>query len=387
MRHWRNEIFWGTLALIVIVLNTWWFPSGTLLKTDSYSVSYSGKRVLYETLQRLNGITFRSTEQLVYPSYQSDRLLILGPARYPNDNEWRQIYESVSDGMVLVFASNASDPTFEAEIFGVSVEYIDTQDAANFEGEYPAETDLINKPVSWRTDGTLVFENPEHWTVLVEVDGNPQVAVRESGYGFILFSASDHIFSNQSMVNHDQAILAHRILAESDFEIVTWIDETLNSSGTPKILGILFDPMFRPLTLQLILIAILFGWLGSRRFGAIEQKVKEERRSIVEHVEAVGILYDRSGATAHCVQKMYEYLKSHLRSLMGTGKRADQPDAIAQKTRMKTKQVQRLFAAIKQSELTPISSTESAELIREMIQLIRRLYSLNDNEKGSKNVR
>jgi hypothetical protein len=54
---------------------------------------------------------------------------------------------------------------------------------------------------------------------------------------------------------------------------------------------VLFEGPFRLPTLQLLVVTLLFGWMVSRRFGPLLRKGRLERRSLVEHAEALGSLH------------------------------------------------------------------------------------------------
>ena len=406
----RPETLWLILVFASLPLAVWWIPGGSSVNSDSYSVAYPGKKAFYQTLRRLEPNVSRSIDQLIPNPMSFERILILGPARQPTDEEWESIYDAVQNGASVVYAASLRDPTINASQFGVRVESVspfemgdsaqpsdstpsgtapageegedvpadDTDDAQpvgeetdvatvesdseadeeaeqeaapvevnNFAelltGEQPAESELVEGTVSWRSNSHLELESGD-WDVLVTVNGKPQVAQRQFGLGYITLVASDDIFSNGAMLHPERAILAYRIIESApNSGGRTWFDETLNASGVPKVFGILFDPLFRPVTLQLLLIAVLFGWLGARRFGPIKRTTHGRRRSIVEHAEAVGILYMRADAGTHAVKCQHEYLKQELRRIYGSGFRVDDPVVVAQVAQEKEIDVRALF--------------------------------------------
>ena len=75
-----------------------------------------------------------------------------------------------------------------------------------------------------------------------------------------------------------------------------------------EVVGILFDPLLRPVTIQILLVTILFGWWHNRRFGPLTPNAVSPRQNIVEHTDMVGNLYWKS-------QDGYAVLKAYLRQL------------------------------------------------------------------------
>jgi hypothetical protein len=66
-------------------------------------------------------------------------------------------------------------------------------------------------------------------------------------------------------------------------------DESLNATGTPKIVGVLLDPRLRPLVIQLATLGLAFAWWRSRRFGPLLPPPVSPRRNIVDHTDALGV--------------------------------------------------------------------------------------------------
>jgi hypothetical protein len=172
-------------------------------------------------------------------------------------------------------------------------------------------TDLVpQKTIAWWTDGRLVAPNRE---VLVEYDGTTQAVRGEFGAGRFVIAASPLVFSNQLLTYGDNPVLAYRLLEEAgDIGGVTF-DESLNTTGTPKAVGLLFDRELRPLTLQLLLVLIGYAWWNGRRFGPLIQPAVTARHNIVDHTDAVGAAYWRSRAGRHVVRAVLTLLRSELR--------------------------------------------------------------------------
>jgi hypothetical protein len=425
----RPELFWLLIVSIVLLLAVWWIPGSSSVNTDSYSVAHGGKKVLYQTMRRLDSRVTRSVDQLVSAdAFAADRILILGPSRYPSDEEWQSLYEAVVSGDSVVFAAQSGDPHVDCGPFRVNVasgsmfgdvddleiptedeltEQLDaeveaalnsndedgsssnpetsTDDEEDSDGEdeeievpntfselvggRKATSKLVDVEVEWQSSGTIEMEE-DVWDVLVEVDSVPQAVQRSFGRGTFTLIASDNIFSNGAMVEPDRALLAWRLLETASAKGATKFDETLNSSGVPKVFGILFDPLFRSITLQLILIAVLFGWLGSRRFGPARRSLHTRRRSVVEHAEAVGTLYFRAGAGPHAVKCLHEFLKQELRNRFGQTFQVDNAERVARQTRAGKQDVQELFDAIRAFSHAKRGSATAARLLKRLSGLL-----------------
>lgn len=425
MRLRRIETLFIALTILVFVLGFWWFPGTVGVDSDSYSVARPGKRVFYQALRQLEGDVRRSTEQLIPTLTYDDRILILGPARNPTEDEWDLIEDEVFYGTSVVFAVSPAQAIVDVPQFGVSIRSDDPlfddidedssldegddsleqptdsteeQDTENSEktseyddnafhweiaprlNESTAATDLIPNSTVWRSNAWLEFDDPDEWTVLVTADGRPQVAVTEYEYGgSFVICASDEVFSNAAMTDPDQALLAFRILEQAPSLGITYFDETLNSSGVPKIVGLLFEPQIRPLTLQFVLIAILFGWLGSRRFGPVHVDLRRRRRSIVEHAQALGNLYFRSRSGGDAIQYQHEYFKLQLHAMYGPGFRVDDPDVVARQARLKPENVQLLYKqiqlAMSRHREGKLSNSDAAKVLRKLTKVLARIRS------------
>lgn len=408
MRRWRTELAWLGLVALLLLLSVWWIPGSGSVLTDSFSVTFVGKKALYQSLRRLDGSVARSTHRLVPEFSEGDRLLILGPARSPSSDEWNAIKAAVASGMSLVYAVSDNDPVVDLEPFGVrikeaevEVDSLESKPPAESSSEKPADdkkkrkrpkqnlfsspqtatTSLVSESVTWRhprpiePSGASTASLTElGWETLVSVKEEPQVIRKQFGLGTIVVVNSDDIFSNQSMLDDDQALLAIRIIESAESDGTTWFDETLNSSGTPKVFGILFDSQFRPMTLQLILVAVLFGWSGARRFGPAFQNLVKRRRSIVEHAEALGILYFHSRAGAQAVAQAQEHFRSEIRRQFGSGFRVDDPVALARLAQTNVEDVQKLLRAANEvAHSASPTNAQAAKVLRDLAQLRQRI--------------
>jgi len=294
-------------------------------KTDSFGSDRSGKKVFFDLASRLLSDVKRSSGSLVPEDPDADVLVLLGPARYPDRAQWQTLHDWVSGGRALVFAAKWQDPAVELEPFGIEIVPAledGGEDAGEPSEEAAAppgiETDLVEGAVDWRSSGQIRYTDPKG-TIVVSSGGYPQVIWQPVGDGIIIVAASDFIFSNLSVIEPANAVLAFRILEQGTPAGPVYFDEGLNQAGAPKVVGVLLEGPLRLPTLQLLIVTLLFGWMVSRRFGPLVRKGRSERRSLVEHAEALGSLHYKVQTGASLLGSYLEYFGRELGLAVRTG--------------------------------------------------------------------
>lgn len=289
-------------------------------KTDSFGSDRSGKKVFFNLASRLFPDVRRSSDSLVPEDSEADVLVLLGPARYPDRAQWQTLHDWVSEGRALVFAAKWQDPAVELEPFGIGIvpaleEAGEEADESGEESEATGiETDLVDLTsyqVDWRSSGQIRYTDPKG-TIVVSAGGYPQVIWQPVGEGIVIVAASDFIFSNLSVIEPANALLAVRILEQGTPAGPVYFDEGLNQAGAPKVVGVLLEGPLRLPTLQLLIMTLLFGWMVSRRFGPLVKKGRSERRSLVEHAEALGSLHYRVRTGSSLLGPYLEYFGREL---------------------------------------------------------------------------
>jgi hypothetical protein len=293
-------------------------------KTDSFGVDRSGKKVFFDLASRLLPDVRRSSGSLVPEDPTADVLVLLGPARYPDRAQWQTLHDWVSEGRALIFAAKWQDPAVELEPFGIEIVPAAADQGEDVDGETAEatppgiETDLVEGEVQWRSEGQIRFTDPKG-TIVVSAGGYPQVIWQPVGDGIIIVAASDFIFSNLSVIEPANAVLAFRILEYASPSGPVYFDEGLNRAGAPKVVGVLLEGPLRLPTLQLLIVTLLFGWMVSRRFGPLVTKGRSERRSLVEHAEALGSLHYKVQTGASLLGPYLEYFGRELGLAVRTG--------------------------------------------------------------------
>jgi hypothetical protein len=209
-------------------------------------------------------------------------------------------------------------------------------------------------------------------TVLITLDGSPQAVSLQLGWGRIVLIASDNVFSNASLAASDKenGALAVRLLEAAGVDQKVVFDESLNATGTPRVVGVLLDPTLRPMTLQLAVVLIAFGWRGSRRFGGVLPQSAPARHDVSLHTDALGNLYYKSRNGAVALRAYLEQLQTalHLRFAAGHERRAIA--ALAERVGQPVDEVQRLLKTARETaRRASVPRHEAATLIRRLSEL------------------
>jgi hypothetical protein len=331
--RWRAEWPWLAALLLLLTLHFWFPRINSGGGRDTYGIGGEGKKAFYQLIDGNYWLVWRNSEpigSLVDSLDRSAALCILGPARYPTHAEWQQISAWVQRGGSLLFAARYRDPAVEIDTLKIKIEEAKSEaEKEEVDDDGLAQMlDAIDSTLSgtkgsgWLTHGKI---DSSGGTVLVSSGGTPQAVVQQHGAGKIVILASDFVFSNQSLAWNDfrNSVLAVRLFeaaGDSSNEIV--FDESLNESGTPKVVAILLNPTLRPLTVQLLIGLLIFGWWRSRRFGSVESAEVSARQNIVDHTDALGNLYYRTHDSLGVLRSYLRQLSWELRLKRSKGREA-----------------------------------------------------------------
>jgi Domain of unknown function (DUF4350) len=431
---WHIEWAWLIAVLFVILLGFSWLPGRARDKLDSYSPTPRGKSAFFALVQRYVEKTSRQERALI-PSGDPDgarTLVILGPARYPTDPEWKRLHGWVARGNTVVFAARLQEPRVELKGFGLRIvparplglgvkkKIAEVLLSKPGEDEMPASKDtdkdadknapkkkkgagasldakvrtsplerkiktkLVVGDVRWFSAGRIKIDPSvkSRVRVLVESDSGDQAVVAAVGKGRIVVVASDEIFVNQShLLGGDHPVLAYRLFEQRGGSGAVVFDEYLNITGTPKVFGLLFEAMLRPITLQLLLVAALFGWWGSRRFGPPLPPSNAPRRSMVEHAEALGNLHFRAGTGGRAVAAYLEYWRAEMHLGGAASSQQQQIAVIARRAgRLPEDVTQLLRMAAAAAQQTQVPAAQASLIIRELSGLKQKTHS---NARGT----
>jgi hypothetical protein len=393
-----------------------WFPrvdAGPL--NDTYNVDVGGRNAFYQFARRRAPYATRNHESLVslLDGYDTDATVcLLGPARYPTPREWKALLDWVGSGGRLLLAARweAAEVTIpgvdahvkstrkpEPSLFGGSrhrrsrsrdSKPDDAEAKPARDAEQPDDSDWI-RPASrskspagpywtsllpdadftWKTDGTIEAPGAE---VLVKTGESVQAVRFGYGSGTIVLTASDFIFSNAALYERGRqnALLAVKLLEAAGTADHVLFDETLNATGTPRVVGVLLDPALRPATVQLLVLLVLFGWVGNRRFGGLLPTAAPARHDVADHTNSLGNLYYKAHHSKGALREYLEQLRTdlRLRYFKGHEQRVLQP--IARRARLEIEDVKRLLVDAEAAAGKPrLSRREAASFIRRLARL------------------
>lgn len=373
---WKTD--WVLLAALFFLVSLhFWFPNLRTGPThDTYSSSADGKKAFYLLVRQQSleyGLTVsrrlsslsRLDSEFGFNGLGTPVLCVLGPQRNPTAEEWEGLLEWVSYGGKLVYAARFNREKFESDAVGFKIESLDERMDVNADD---IDTDLLSSnDVMWISNSELAISSEA--TELVTVGENVQAALFDYGDGQIVVVASDYIFSNQALAWEDNSNgeLAYRLLETVGGDGDIYFDESLNITGTPKVVGLLFDPFLRPVTVQLLIGLLLFAWWKWRRFGPLLPKLSAPRRNIVDHTDSLGTLnyktQNGSGALRSYLKQLYSEL--HLKSFKGREERVLEP--IALRMGMRLEDVKALILdASKSARQKTLARKDAAEYIRRL---------------------
>ena len=392
-------------ALVLLVSLHFWFPDvGPELPDDTFSATAAGKKAFYLLLrERADGSVFRNTDRLSIALASlgpDDVLCILGPARYPTDREWTQLLDWVADGGRLMIAAREKKPDVTIKRLGIKVRPAEKPaikyrrhrkrpSAANGTNGSAGTTKKVSTglvetdDLTWRSAAEVIAPNADR--TLVRYKGRPQAVTVDYGNGTVTVVASDFVFSNESIAFGEQADaeLAFRLIETTGPVGTVCIDESLNRSGTPKVVGLLFDPFLRPVTVQLLILLLLFTWWRSRRFGPVLPVAVSARHNIVDHTDAAGLLNYRSKNAARALRgylrELFAELK--LKSFRGREDRVLEPIAVRMGLPLESLRNE-LRAAVKASRTKTLERKQAAAVIRRLSRI--RAASRAPVERSSK---
>ncbi|WP_339732419.1 DUF4350 domain-containing protein [uncultured Gimesia sp.] len=390
----RRNAGWVWLFFLCLLLPLHlWFPElGTGAMDDSYSSSASGKKAFYLLLETETFGAERNRvplNVLIQSLDYDETLCLLGPARYPSPLEWASLLAWVEEGGRLVIAANHEHPEFEIVPLDIRVSYLDETERENIPRaksekmnearlsfsqnevhgllESQATTVFSDAPsIIWETNAQV--ESPTGETLISAGETKQAVKLRH-GIGEIVVAASSELFSNQSMVDGG-SVPAYRLIEAAGAADYVVVDEALNASGTSKVVALLIDPTFRPLTIQLLITLLIFGWWRSTRFGPILSSHILPRHNIVSHTDNVGNLHYKKGNGRFL---LYAYVKQlftqlHLRNFRGEEHRVIDP--IARRMKKDPQQIKSfLKQAAKHTKSEKIDRHQMGDLIRQLSEI------------------
>ena len=364
----RREWLWAAAVVVLISAPHWWTPPVAEKSENSFSIAPAGRKAFYLLLEKLFPDVSRNLEGSLVPEESVDTLCVVGPARYPSRNEWGDLYRWVREGRTLFFACRRDDPNVDLREFGVAVRStaspnLENDDLENDESGGPTSSRFVDGNFEWRSQGRVTGEFDD---VLVTSPSGPQVVIKQVENGLLIVSTSDFLFTNIALARRNAALLAVRIIEEGNVQGPLRIDESLSREGGARVFGLLFGSTFLATSLQVIICALLFAWIGHFRFGPATSLRGADRRSFAEHAAALGNLHLKARNGRAMLTSYWEYFRNelHLRR---------RPDAamLARRSGLPPELISRVLEQVDGSG--ELSVQRAASLIRRLTLLLRRV--------------
>lgn len=384
----RSSWLWLAVVLGVASMH-FWFPNFSPGSDyDSYSTKAEGKLAFYRLLreegEKLDWQVKRTFSTLTRHANSTDNargslLALVGPGRVPSTEEWDALLSWIRDGGTLLVAARDDSPELSIPTLDMHVKPLEEATAAD---RYEDATGVVH--TSLLEFGDLYWESSAfidapHSQALVEYGGYKQAVVQEVGRGQVILVATDFLFWNQSLAWVDNPVLAFAVLKTDrhDYNAVNshpikrvMIDESLNASSTPKVVGLLLEPPLRSVTIQAFVLVLLFAWWRNRRFGLIEPEPAADRRNLVDHTDTVGSHAWKARSSGRMVEAYLSHLRQELKlgTMHGHEDRVLEP--IARRLDRPVAKVQRLLEqAEKATQMPKLPRKTAAEVIRRLAMI------------------
>jgi hypothetical protein len=135
--------------------------------------------------------------------------------------------------------------------------------------------------------------------------------------GEIIYIADNSIFSDYSLLKNNNAMLLNNLVKNyiNDVIVFDQVYDSKEETG-PRTPYFLFTGNFKYLFLQLILIAVIFFLVFIKRFGMPVDKESFERRSLLGHLEAAGLFFEKSRNPAVISRIFDRYFLFRLKNIL-----------------------------------------------------------------------
>ncbi|WP_166821436.1 DUF4350 domain-containing protein [Thalassoroseus pseudoceratinae] len=386
----RSSWLWLVVVLGVASMH-FWFPNFSPGSDyDSYSTKAEGKLAFYRLLreegEKLGWKVKRSFSSLTKREQSTgfargSLLALLGPGRELTADEWDALLTWIRQGGTLLVAARDDSPGLSIPGLDMHVRPLEDATAAD---RYEDTTGVVHTSLIefgdlyWESSAFVDAPNSQ---ALIEYSGYKQAVVQEVGRGQVILVATDFLFWNQSLAWDDNPILAFAVLKTDrhDYNAVNshpikrvMLDESLNASSTPKVVGLLLEPPLRSVTIQVFVLVLLFAWWRNRRFGPIEPEASAVRRNLVDHTDTVGSHAWKARSSGRMVEAYLSHLRQELKlgTMHGHEDRVLEP--IARRLNRPVSKVQRLLEqAEKATQMPKLPRKTAAEVIRRLAMIHR----------------
>ncbi len=214
----------------------------------------------------------------------------------PEEDFQEGMLDWVSKGGNLVLFDNSVNSFFTEE----AVRFCKTEESAGKNEETTDAEKILKK---------AFLEKLQRFEILYENSEGAVIVKSYSGKGSILLISDRSIFSNNKLKNSENARLLDRIFYEYKDDPLYLREKGSKVVFDPSLLKGLLKGKLAALTTHLALIFILFVIINAKRFSRPQNLSAVKIRKISEHIKAVGMFYQRAGASEIIEKTDTEYFK------------------------------------------------------------------------------
>lgn len=297
----------ASLILLICVLS--WLSSGdpeTYPPYLSESPSPTGVKAFYTWLDEERQVQkWESLPELLPDTTTPQTLLMVEPFSSLSQNEIHQYEQWMEEGNTIWLMKN--NP---AGYFGVSVDYgaSPSLEAIVEDGEGNTYAATVQKEYRLRSE--------EKDEVVLEDDQGVLALERPYGQGALLVSINPNWLANGNILERDHYGLVTSLLERQENERV-WFDEYVHGEEGVFSGLTVYPHWLLVLTVQLMLLTILFLWMRGKRFGPIFTPREDVVRFGDERLQALASWYKKGEFYRESLSIQEAFVRARLQERFG----------------------------------------------------------------------
>lgn len=307
----------GNIRIIIFVIASLCIALYTLVMISGYSgvkkeaqptrdKGSNGYYIFYTLLKRCG---YKIQHWDPFTSFRQDAVLFY--FNYTNDQarEFREIKDRVSRGNVLflIGIKTDTDPVFNNKIIHGDIQEIDVHSSLD---------DDIDE-FSYKS--SLYFDKESKGEILLGNSRGSLLLRDDFKQGTVYLLSDSMLFSNRSLVNENNAVFLNNLLKEYYMNSI-FVHEPVPVVTTSPV-AFLFRGRLFYLTIHLLLMGLVFILINVVRFGNPVMANPLARRTLQEHLNAVGYFYLKSNALHLADTYGVKYFVYQVKNILGIKKR------------------------------------------------------------------
>lgn len=213
-----------------------------------------------------------------------------------------------------------------------------------------------------------VLKVPPTGRALARTKTGAIVFEHDVGKGKLLVLAHEDMLRNFRLDQDDLAVLLRRWLQVNALARARVAFFERHAGG--QFWDMLKKANMLPLLLHGLLLLLLIYWMVTPRFGDADAFEPAPRRAFAEHARALGVLYQRSGASAYALSQIYERFLRRLRyrgqgarsESAAAAERADLAQRLATRTGRRAADVESLLGRVEQAAAQQVAKDAKGTL-------------------------